>query len=63
MTTIYGLQSLLFVIGRFVWYVLPVSDPPLLLIFFSVNIIIVCLEVSFGKGLCCRQTGQLTSVG
>ena len=33
MITIYGFQSLLFVIGGFVWDNLAVSDPPLLLYF------------------------------
>ena len=47
MTTIYGFQSLPFVIGGFVWDVLAVPDPPLVLYFFSVNYIMVCLEVSF----------------
>ena len=47
MITIYGFQSLLFVIGGYVWCVLVVTDPSLLLYFFSVNKIIVCSEVSF----------------
>ena len=63
MTPIYGFQSLLLVIGRFVWDVLAVPDPPLLLLyFFSLNNIIICLEISFSQGLGCRETGQLTSV-
>ena len=47
MTTIYGFQLLLFVIGRFVWDVLAIPDPPLLLYVFRVNNIMICLEVSF----------------
>ena len=47
MTTIYGFQSLPFVIEEFVWDVLAVPDPPLLLYSFSVNYIMICSEVSF----------------
>ena len=47
MITFYGFQSLLFLIGRFVWYVLAVPDPPLALYFFTVNNVIICSEVSF----------------
>ena len=43
----YGFQSLPFVRRGFVWDVLAVPDPPLLLYFFSVNNIIICSEVSF----------------
>ena len=47
MRTIYGFQSLLSVIGGFAWNVLAVPDPPLLLNFFSVTNIMICLELSF----------------
>ena len=47
MITFYGFQSLLFLIGGFVWYVLAVSDPPLVLYFFTVNNVIIFSEVSF----------------
>ena len=47
MRTIYGFQSLLFVIGGFVWIVLAVPDPPFLLYFFSVSNIMICSELSF----------------
>ena len=60
MTTIYGFQSLPFVIGGFVLDVLAVPDPPLLFYFFSVNNIMICSEVPFSY---CRETGQLTCVG
>ena len=63
MITIYGFQSLDFVIGEFAWYVLAAPDLPLLLYFFSVNSILICSEVSFSWGLCCTEPGQLTSVG
>ena len=46
MTTIYGFQLLLFVEG-FVWGVLAVPDPSLLLCFFSVKNIIIFSEVPF----------------
>ena len=46
MTTIYGFQSLVFVIEGFVWDVLAVPDPPLP-IFFSLNNIMVFSEVPF----------------
>ena len=42
MISIYGFQSLLCVIGGFVWDVLAVPPPPLVLCFSSVNNIIVC---------------------
>ena len=45
MITIYGSQSLLFVIGGFVWDVF--STHLFFYIFFSVNNIMVCSEVSF----------------
>ena len=46
MTTIYGFQSLLFIIGRFICDFLAVTDPPLLFYFFSVhNINISQLEL------------------
>ena len=57
------IRIIAFVIGGFVWDVLTAPDPPLPLYFFSVNNIIMCTEVSFNKGFCCRKTGQLTSVG
>ena len=47
MITIYWFQSLLFVIGGFVWYVLAAPYPPLFLYFFIVNNIIICSEISF----------------
>ena len=47
MITIYLFQSLLFVIGGFVWYVLAAPYPPLFLYFFIVNNIIICSEISF----------------
>ena len=47
MVTFYGFQSLLFLIGGFVWYVLAVPDPPLVLYFSTVNNVIICSEVSF----------------
>ena len=47
MITIYGFHLLLFVIGEFVWYVLAVPDPLFFYIFFSVNKVMVCSEVSF----------------
>ena len=59
MIIIYKFQSLPLVIGGFVWGILAVPDPPLLLYFFSVNDIMVCSEVFFSEGLCCRETGQL----
>ena len=43
MRALYGFQSLLFVIGGFVWDVLAVPVPPLLLYFFSVSNIMICL--------------------
>ena len=62
MINIYGFQSLLCEIGGFVWDVLAVPDPPLVIYSFSINNIIVCSKVSFSKGLCCRETSQLTDV-
>ena len=47
MITIFWFQSLLFIIGRFVWYVLAVPDSPLLLCSFIVNNIMICSEISF----------------
>ena len=47
MRALYGFQSLLFVIGGFVWDVLAVPVPPLLLHFFSLSNIMICLELSF----------------
>ena len=49
MTSVYGFKSLLFVIGGFVWYVLAVIVPPLILYHFSVNNTIICSEVSFSR--------------
>ena len=46
MITTYLFQSLLFVIGIFVWYVLAAPYPPLFILFI-VNNIIVCSEISF----------------
>ena len=61
-TTIYRFQSLPFILGWFVWDVLAVPYPPVLLYVFSVNNIMICSEVSFSWGLCCRKTGQLTCI-
>ena len=47
MTTIYGFQLLLFIIGGFVWDVLAVPDLPLPLYFYSVNNTMICSKVSF----------------
>ena len=33
------------------------------LCFLIVNNIIICSEIYFSLGLCCRETGQLTSIG
>ena len=44
--TIYWFQSLLFVIGGFVWYILAVPYPPRFLYFFTVNNIKFCSEIS-----------------
>ena len=46
MTTIYGFQSLPFAIGGFIWDLIAVPDPPLLLYFF-VNSVMIYSEVSF----------------
>ena len=45
MINIYRFQLLFFVIGKFVWDVLAVPNPPLLLYFFSVNNIMMCSEI------------------
>ena len=47
MITTYLFQSLVFVIGGFVGYVLTTPYPLLFLYFFIVNNIIVCSEISF----------------
>ena len=44
--TIYWFQTLLFVIGGFVWYILAVPYPPRFLYFFTVNNIKFCSEIS-----------------
>ena len=44
MTTIFGFQSLPFVIEGLVWDVLAVPDQPLPLYFFSANNIMICSE-------------------
>ena len=57
------LCTIIFTIGGFVWGVLALPDPHLLLYFFSVNDIMICSKVSFRYGLCCKETGELICVG